>query len=90
FPGGAHAGAAVNEPTEIVDIARTALSALGVSFARRSFGRDLALVAAGASGGVFSGPQIATQDDRYSTRWGELILTGRSGAPPQLCDLGVD
>ncbi|HLM72584.1 MAG TPA: sulfatase-like hydrolase/transferase, partial [Polyangiaceae bacterium] len=88
FPGGAHAGAAVSEPTEIVDIARTALSALGISFARRSFGRDLALVAAGVSG--FGGPQIATLDDRYSTRWGDLVLSGRFGSSPQLCDLGVD
>ncbi|HLM74434.1 MAG TPA: sulfatase-like hydrolase/transferase, partial [Polyangiaceae bacterium] len=90
FPGGEHAGSAVAEPTEIVDIARTALSALGVSFARRSYGRDLALVAAGPSGAGFSGPQIAMLDDRYSTRWGDLILSGRFGAGPQLCDLGVD
>lgn len=90
FPSGAYAGTAVGEPTEIVDIARTTLSALGISFARRSFGRDLALVAAGASGAGFSGPQIAMLDDRYSTRWGDLILSGRFGASPQLCDLGVD
>jgi hypothetical protein len=90
FPGGAHAGAAVGEPTEIVDIPRTALAALGISFARRSFGRDLARVAAGASGAGFGGPQIASLDDRYSTRWGDLILSGRFGASPQLCDLGVD
>ena len=90
FPGGAHAGASVNAPTEIVDLTRTTLAALGVSFARPSFGRDLGLVAAGASGAGFSGPQIATLDDRYSTRWGDLILSGRSGAAPQLCDLRVD
>jgi hypothetical protein len=90
FPGGAYAGASIDEPTEIVDIGRTALSALGLSFARRSFGRDLALVASGVEGGGWSGPQIAMLDDRYSTRWGELILSGRFGAPPQLCDLTVD
>lgn len=90
FPSGAYAGAQVGEPTEIVDIARTTLSALRISFARRSFGRDLALVAAGASGAGFSGPQIAMLDDRYSTRWGDFILSGRFGAAPQLCDLGVD
>lgn len=90
FPGGSFGGASVDEPTEIVDIAQTALASLGLSFARRSFGHDLGHVASGLRGGGWGGPQIAMLDDRYATRWGDLILSGRFGAGPQLCDLSVD
>lgn len=90
FPGGVYGGTRVIDPTEIVDIPHTALAALGLSFAPRSSGRDLALVASGGDGGGWEGPQIATLDDRYSTRWGTLILSGRFGSAPQLCDLSVD
>jgi hypothetical protein len=89
FPGGLYAGKRVTEPTEVVDIARTSLAALGLSFAKQSFGRDLSRVAGGfedASGG----PQIATLDNRYSARWGNLVLSGRYPSPPSLCDLSID
>jgi len=89
FPGGLYGGRRIAEPTEVIDIARTSLSALGLTFAKQSFGRELSRVAGGfeeASGG----PQIATVDTRYSARWGNLVLSGRYPAPPSLCDLSID
>jgi hypothetical protein len=101
FPGDLHAGRRIAEPTEIVDIPRTALAALGLSFpmgrgaasaadtARRPLGRDLAAVASGLEG-IERDPQVAAVLDRYSTRWGGLVLSGRFGAAPFLCDLTLD
>jgi hypothetical protein len=88
FPGGQHAGTRVAEPTEVVDVTRTAFAVLGLDPGKRG-GRDLAQVASGVSLGL-SQPQIATLDTMYSARWGDLVLTGRSGAPPLLCDLLLD
>lgn len=90
FPGGAYGGARVPEPTEIVDIPFTMLTSMGLTFSRRLFGRDLSVVVSGTSGGGWDAPQIAMIDDRYSSRWGDLILSGREGAPPDLCDMSVD
>lgn len=89
FPGDLYAGQRVAAPTEIIDVARTAIAALGLSFARKPLGKDLAAVASGLEG-VERGPQIAALGDRYSTRWGNLVLSGRLGVPPFLCDLDVD
>lgn len=88
FPGGLHAGARVSEPTDVTDVTRTAFAVLGLDPGKRG-GRDLALLASGVSLGP-SQPQIATLDTTYSARWGSLVLTGRSGAPPFLCDLSLD
>ncbi|WP_437576583.1 sulfatase-like hydrolase/transferase [Sorangium sp. So ce887] len=89
FPGDLYAGQRVSAPTEIIDIARTAVASLGLSFARKPLGKDLAAVASGLEG-VERDPQIAALGDRYSTRWGNLVLSGRLGVPPFLCDLDVD
>ena len=88
FPGGQHAGTRVAEPTEVTDITRTAFAVLGLDPGKRG-GRDLAQIASGVSLGP-SQPQIATLETTYSARWGSLVLTGRSGAPPFLCDLSLD
>lgn len=88
FPGGQHAGVKVDEPTDVVDVTRTALAVLGLDPGKRG-GRDLLQLASGVSFGP-SQPQIATLDTTYSARWGSLVLTGRSGAPPFLCDLSLD
>ena len=88
FPGGLLAATRVSEPTEVVDVTRTAFAALGLDLGKRG-GRDLAQVASGLSLGPTS-PQIATLDQTYSARWGNLVLTGRSGSPPSLCDLQLD
>jgi hypothetical protein len=89
FPGDLFAGQRVSEPTDIIDITRTAASALGLSFAREPLGKDLAAVASGLVG-IERDPQIAALGDRFSTRWGNLVLSGRLGVPPFLCDLDVD
>ncbi|EYF03605.1 Hypothetical protein CAP_5396 [Chondromyces apiculatus DSM 436] len=91
FPGELFAGKRVMAPTEVVDIPHTALDALGLGFApgRRVYGRDLASVASGLEG-VGREPQVAVLGERYSTRWGDLVLYGRFGAAPFLCDLGLD
>ncbi|MBK8251707.1 MAG: sulfatase-like hydrolase/transferase [Polyangiaceae bacterium] len=88
FPGNVYAGVHVAGPTEVMDVAYTAFAALGLDAGKRS-GRDLAQVASGLSFGP-SVPQIATLDTFYSARWGSLVLSGRSGAPPFLCDLALD
>jgi hypothetical protein len=88
FPGSQYAATRVSEPTEVLDVARTAAAALGLDAGTRA-GRDLAAIAAGLSLGP-SSPQIATLDTTYSARWGNLVLMGRSGAPPLLCDLSLD
>lgn len=89
FPDGRYAGAQVNLPTEIWDLTQTALSALGISFSSHGLGRDLSAIASGLEDSSAE-PQIATLDERYSVRWGELIMTGRYDAAPFLCDLSVD
>lgn len=89
FPAGLAAGRRVGEPTEIVDLTRTALVALGLSPPKQAFGRDLARVAADLD--VASGsPQVATLDNRYSARWGDLVLSGKYPQPPAVCDLALD
>jgi len=109
FPGGLGAGRRFGEPTEVVDLARTTLAALGLvppkqvfldaapnrdphpkpRAAAEAFGRDLARLAADLDLGSDL-PQVATLDNRYSARWGNLILSGKYPAPPSLCDLALD
>ena len=89
FPDARYGGAHVNLPTEVWDLSQTTLSALGISFSRPGLGRDLSAVASGLEDSSFE-PQIATLDDRFSARWGELIMTGRYDAAPFLCDLELD
>ena len=89
FPAALGAGRRVGEPTEIVDLTHTALVALGLTPPKQAFGRDLARVAADlevASGG----PQVATLDNRYSARWGDLVLSGKYPLAPAICDLALD
>jgi Sulfatase len=89
FPAGLYAGRRVADATEIYDVTRTALGALGLSFGRGARGRDLAHVASEleAGGGEV---QVATLGDKYSARWGDLVLTGRFPRAPDLCDLALD
>jgi len=89
FPDGHYAGANVKLPTEAWDISQTALSALGISFSRYTLGRDLSSIASGLEDSSAE-PQIATLDDRYSARWGDLVMTGRYDAAPELCEMELD
>lgn len=89
FPGGAHGGKRIEAPTEVYDLTRTAAAALGLTLPKEALGSELGGVAAGAiDPGV--APQVATIGDRYSARWGELVLSGRMDATPVICDLRVD
>ena len=88
FPGGRMGGKRVGAPTEIADLSHTALSALGLSFAKHPYGRDLGRIAAGLEG--TPEPQIATMETRYAARWGDLVLSGRYPKAPELCDLSLD
>lgn len=89
FPGGIAAGRRIGEPTEMMDIAVTALAALGLPAPKYATGRDLARIAAEIDVASL-GPQVATLDDRYAARWGDLVLAGKYPKPPVLCDLALD
>jgi hypothetical protein len=89
FPGGLYAGQRVAAPTEIVDLTRTLVGALGLAAPKDVGGHDLAELASGRAP-VAPEPQIATLADRYAVRWGDLLLAGKAGAVPTLCDLAVD
>jgi Sulfatase len=89
FPGGLGAGRRIGEPTEVVDLARTTLAALGLAPPKQSFGRDLARLAGDLDVASLA-PQVAILDNRYSARWGDLVLSGKYPAPPSLCDLALD
>jgi hypothetical protein len=89
FPGGVGAGRRIGEPTEMADLARTALAALGLPAPKQALGRDLARIAADLDVAALT-PQIATLDDRYAARWGDLVLSGKYPKPPALCDLSLD
>jgi hypothetical protein len=89
FPGGLYAGQRASAPTELVDVTRTVLASLELAVPKDVRGRDLAELASGRASAA-SGPQIATIADRYAVRWGDLLLSGKVGAAPTLCDLAVD
>jgi arylsulfatase A-like enzyme len=89
FPGGAQAGKRVGGPTTAVDIARTALSALGIEMPGAIGGVDLHSLAAQGITPV-ERPLMATLPDHYAVRWGELRLLGHDGAAPALFDLSSD
>lgn len=89
FPGNALAGKRAEMPATAVDIARTVLDAMGLEVPEQMGGVDLF---AGASGvlPVVGRPLIATRGERYSTRFGSWLLSGRLGHVPSLCRLDVD
>jgi hypothetical protein len=88
FPTGIYAGKRVTQPTSVVDLANEALGALSLGFSKQATGRDISR----AAGGIEEGapPQIATLDNRYSARWGTLVLEGTYPVAPDLCDMAVD
>ena len=88
FPSGLYAGKRITQPTSVVDLANEALGALSLGFSKQATGRDISR----AAGGIDEGapPQIATLDNRYSARWGSLVLEGSYPTAPDLCDMAVD
>jgi hypothetical protein len=88
FPGGEHAGQRVERPTEIYDLTRTVLAAVGVKAPAEILGHDLSAIAAGFED--VQRVRVAFRDDQYSARWGAFVLRGRPGEKPHLCELDVD
>jgi arylsulfatase A-like enzyme len=89
FPGGLFAGQKISTPTEVMDLPRTVLGALRLTAPEGFSGQDLLATAAGATppGGR---ARWATLGTRYSTRHGELVLSGTPGRAPVLCEFGAD
>jgi hypothetical protein len=88
FPNGLFAGQRIAAPTEVYDIARTSMTALGLQLPKESLGRDLAAVASGLDDPA--SPQFATLAESYSARWGDYVVFGRVDAPARACDLTLD
>jgi hypothetical protein len=89
FPDGRLGGKRVGEGTTLEDVSATALLALGLVPPKPVPGRDLAVIASGRSTAVGQ-PLLATLEDKYSARWGEVVLSGRFPRAPSLCDLVLD
>ncbi len=89
FPGGAHAGHEVTDPTEVADVSRTLFSALALAPGRGDFGRNLGHVAAGLAY-ANDEPLVAREGEARSTRWGRWVLTRSATRRTKLCDLLVD
>lgn len=89
FPDGLRAGERIDRPTEIYDVRRAALAALGIVPPPGTRGTDLAAI---ASGTAEYRPVVraAFVDEQYSVRWGPFALRGENGDRPSLCDLRVD
>jgi hypothetical protein len=89
FPGGAHAGVKVNAATGVTDLSHALLDALKLPIPEGFTGEDPFALAAGS---VAPAGRVlwATLGRRFSTRWGDLVLSGVPGKPPSLCDLASD
>ncbi len=89
WPGGL-AGLHVDAPSSPLDLARTVVSALGLSPIPQSFqGEDLARVARGALVPA-TRPLAATRQGRFSVRWGQFVLLGHHEREQRMCDLSLD
>jgi hypothetical protein len=89
LPKHAFAGRVVDAPTEVSDIARTALASLELPPLRHGFGQDLASVASGLPP-IALEPRVAESGARQNARWGNLELLLKSEGDPVLCDVGLD
>ncbi len=89
FPLGLHARQRLSQPTEVYDLTRTVLSALGLKPPPGMVGRDLASLAAGVDHETHQ-LRVAFTEDQYSARWGGFALHGRLDQRPKLCQLSVD
>ena len=82
FPGGLAAARRIGEPTELYNLTRTTLAALGLAIPPSLLGRDLTRIALGLESGGTS-PQIALLGDQYSARWGNPSYLASSPARPR-------
>ena len=90
WPGAdALAGRHVDAPSSPVDLARTALGALGLAPPAAFGGVDLAALARGALVPA-QRPMTATRGGRFSVRWGPFVLLGARERETRMCDLSLD
>jgi arylsulfatase A-like enzyme len=89
FPNATHGGVSVDTASDIYDVGRTALAALGISIAEERLGRDLSALASGVDYDLRR-VRIARTDRQYSARWGRFVLLGEDEERPRLCDLEID
>ena len=86
---GALSGRRVDAPSGPLDVARTAMAALGLAPPEAFKGADLAAVARGAVVPA-QRPQAATHAGHFSVRWGSLVLLGVRDRETRLCDVSLD
>jgi arylsulfatase A-like enzyme len=79
----------VEAPSSPIDLARTALGALGLSPPEAFQGVDLATAARGALVPL-TRPLLATRGAHFSARWGTFVLLGSRDREARLCDLALD
>ncbi len=89
FPSDRHAGVRVEHATEVYDITRTTLLALGLKAPADMLGSDLAFLASNAATDT-QRIRAAFLNDFYSARWGDFVLRGEIGKRPKLCQLSLD
>jgi hypothetical protein len=82
-------GRRVEGPTSSVDIARTVLASLQLEPPAAFQGVDLGRVASGAWD-AWQRPLAATRGDRFTVRWGPLVLVGAGNRELRMCDLALD
>jgi hypothetical protein len=81
--------ARVPSPTESIDIARTALVALGLEPPPQMRGESVWAVAESGAEGP-ERPRIATTASRFSARWSGFVLTGSRDREGRLCNLSLE
>jgi len=86
---GKPARAHVTSPTASVDIARTALEALGLEPPPALRGDSLWAVALRGAQGP-ERPRIATTTTRFSVRWSGFVLSGTRDHETKLCNLSLE
>lgn len=83
------AGRRIEAPTSPLDLARTAIGALGMPPPEAFHGLDLATLARGALVPA-QRPMAAARAGRLSIRWGTFILLGSRDREIRLCDISLD
>ena len=86
---GKPARAHVSSPTASVDLARTALEALGLEPPPQLLGDSLWSIARRGAQGP-ERPRVATTTTRFSARWSGFVLSGTRDREGKLCNLSLE
>ena len=81
--------ARVSSPTSSVDLARTALEALGLPPPSQLRGESLWTIAQRGPQGP-ERPRIATSTSRFSARWSGFVLSGSRARESKMCNLALE